>query len=109
MVAPGLARRFADVGKTALSCYMLQNVLALVIFSEWGLRLGPLGSLGTIVAWAGISAVLMLAAFLWLRRFRQGPFELVWRAAVDAPFRHVDRAREHRRREKDDATPVSTS
>ncbi|WP_265582658.1 DUF418 domain-containing protein [Streptomyces ferrugineus] len=60
-----------------------------------------MNSVGTIVAWAGISALLMLAAYLWLRRFRQGPFELVWRAAVDAPFRHVDRARERRRREKE--------
>ncbi|QOV41250.1 DUF418 domain-containing protein [Streptomyces ferrugineus] len=75
--------------------------MALHRYGEWALRLGPLNSVGTIVAWAGISALLMLAAYLWLRRFRQGPFELVWRAAVDAPFRHVDRARERRRREKE--------
>ncbi|MDX3386080.1 DUF418 domain-containing protein [Streptomyces niveiscabiei] len=82
-----LARRVAGVGRTALSCCMLQNVLAMVAFSAWGLRFGPLGAVGTVVAWAVISGILMLAASLWLRRFSQGPFELVWKAAVDAPFR----------------------
>ncbi|QOV33134.1 DUF418 domain-containing protein [Streptomyces ferrugineus] len=100
-----LARRFADVGRTALSCYMLQNVIALVIFSQWG-HLGRLGSLGTFAAWAGISALLMLAAHLWLKRFRQGPFELVWKAAVDAPFRRADRTGERQRREKDTTASV---
>ncbi|MFM9615543.1 DUF418 domain-containing protein [Streptomyces niveiscabiei] len=66
---------------------MLQNVLAMVAFSAWGLGFGPLGAVGTVVAWAVISGILMLAASLWLRRFSQGPFELVWKAAVDAPFR----------------------
>ena len=82
-----LARQLAGVGRTALSCYMLQNVLATVAFSAWGLGLGPLGAVGTVIAWAVISGILMLAASLWLRRFPQGPFELVWRAAADAPFR----------------------
>jgi uncharacterized protein len=103
------ARRLADVGKTALSCYMLQNVVALILFSGWGLALGPLGSAGTIAAWAGISGLLMLAASLWLRRFRQGPFELVWRAAVDAPFRKADRARAHERREREKDASLSAS
>lgn len=88
-----LSRQLAAVGRTALSCYMLQNVLAMVAFNSWGLRLGPLDSVGTLLAWAVISGILMLAASLWLRRFRQGPFELVWRAAVEAPFRRGDRRR----------------
>ncbi|MGW4032820.1 DUF418 domain-containing protein [Streptomyces sp. NPDC004838] len=93
-----VARRFADVGKTALSCYMLQNVVALVIFSPWAFGLGALGAVGTLVAWAAISALLMAAASWWLRHHRQGPFELVWRAAGDAPFR--------RGRKRADDTPV---
>ncbi|MEW2396431.1 DUF418 domain-containing protein [Streptomyces sp. NPDC046862] len=88
-----LSRQLAAVGRTALSCYMLQNVIAMVAFNAWGLRLGPLDSVGTIVAWAVISGILMLAASVWLRRFPQGPFELVWKAAVEAPFRRRDRRR----------------
>lgn len=86
-----LSRQLAAVGRTALSCYMLQNVIAMVAFDAWGLRLGPLDGLGTILAWAVISGILMLASSLWLRRFQQGPFERVWRAAVEAPFRRSDR------------------
>ncbi|MDX2962912.1 DUF418 domain-containing protein [Streptomyces acidiscabies] len=48
-----LARQLAGVGRTALSCYMLQNVLAMVAFSAWGLGLGPLGAVGTVIAWTG--------------------------------------------------------
>ncbi|MFJ9590080.1 DUF418 domain-containing protein [Streptomyces acidicola] len=88
-----LTRQLGAVGRTALSCYMLQNIIAMVAFNAWGLRLGPLDSVGTILAWAVISGILMLAASLWLRRFTQGPFELVWRAAVQAPFRRRDRER----------------
>ncbi|MFJ9552070.1 DUF418 domain-containing protein [Streptomyces erythrochromogenes] len=88
-----LSRQLAAVGRTALSCYMLQNVLAMIAFNTWGLHLGPLDGVGTIIAWAVISAILMLAASLWLRRYRQGPFELAWKAAVDAPFRRRDRRR----------------
>jgi uncharacterized protein len=43
-----------------------------------------------------ISALLMLAASLWLRRFSQRPFERVRQAAVDAPFRRLDRKRGER-------------
>ncbi|MDX3069308.1 DUF418 domain-containing protein [Streptomyces sp. ND04-05B] len=94
-----LSRRLADVGRTALSCYMLQNVVAIVAFSQWGLDLGPFGPLGTVLSWAAISALLMLGAWWWLRHFRQGPFELVWRWAVDIPFRRADRRRQEKRDE----------
>jgi uncharacterized protein len=88
-----VSRRLAEVGRTALSCYILQNVIASVAFYSWGLELGPLGSVGTVLAWAVISAILMALAHLWLRRFRQGPFEASWRWLADAPFRRTDRAR----------------
>ncbi|MFD5228714.1 DUF418 domain-containing protein [Streptomyces qaidamensis] len=93
------SRRLADVGRTALSCYMLQNVIAIAAFAEWGFGLGPFGPLGTVLAWAVISALLMLFAWWWLRHFRHGPFERVWRWAVDAPFRRADQRRRERRNE----------
>ncbi|WP_143671724.1 DUF418 domain-containing protein [Streptomyces caniscabiei] len=96
-----LSRRLAEVGRTALSCYMLQNVIAIAVFAEWGFAVGPFGPLGTVLAWAVISALLMLFAWWWLRHFRRGPFEGVWRWAVDAPFRRVD---QRRREERDGDT-----
>jgi uncharacterized protein len=108
-----LSHRLADVGRTALSCYMLQNVVAIGVFSQWGLGLGPVGPLGTVLSWAAISALLMLGAWWWLRHFRQGPFELVWRWAVNAPFQRADRRRQEKRDEDEkrattDRTSVGT-
>jgi uncharacterized protein len=85
-----IGRRFGEVGRMALSCYMLQNIIASVAFYKWGLELGPYGSVGTILAWFVISGILIVAANLWLRRFPQGPFETVWRKLADLPF---DRAK----------------
>jgi uncharacterized protein len=86
-----LARRMAEIGRTALSCYLLQNVIASIAFYNWGLGLGPLGAAGSLVALAVISGLLGLLAHLWLRRFSSGPFEAVWRYLVDRPFH--DRAK----------------
>jgi uncharacterized protein len=88
-----VARRVAEIGRTALSCYMLQNVLASVAFYNWGLGLGPLGTAGSLLALVGISCLLSLLAHLWLRRYSSGPFEAVWRYSVDRPFRARDGAR----------------
>ena len=69
------------MGRTALSCYVLQNVLAGALCYGWGLGLAarfadarPWWVLGL---WAGVCAVLVVAASLWLRWFDRGPLELV--------------------------------
>lgn len=84
--------RLGEVGRTALSAYMLQNVLASVIFYGWGLGLANrFGEdhrvLLAAVGWTVISALVVAGAHLWLRRFRQGPVEAVLRAAYEAPLR----------------------
>ncbi len=90
---PWLQGRLEDIGKTALSCYMLQNVLGCALFYGWGLGLGrfEVGSLGTVAAWAAISAALALFAHLWLKHFPTGPFEMVWRrlSALAEPGRRT--------------------
>ena len=64
----------------ALSCYVLQIVLASVVFYGWGLGLtGRVGAVGTPTTWFAICAVLILFSHLWLGRFAPGPFEIVWR------------------------------
>jgi uncharacterized protein len=79
---PGPVRRgLTGVGRTALSCYVLQNVLASALCYGWGLglaeRFADAGPWWVVVLWAGISAVLLAAAPLWLRRFDRGPLELL--------------------------------
>ncbi len=81
----------AAVGRTALSCYLLQSVVATTLFYGYGF--GLYGKVGPAAAWwivIGIWAVLPPLAVAWLRRFRFGPAEWVWRALTyreRPPFR----------------------
>ncbi|MFI1015911.1 DUF418 domain-containing protein [Streptomyces sp. NPDC020965] len=68
------------VGRTALSGYVLQNVLC--VFVAYGFGLGLAHRLGdawrpwwVLALWAVVCAVLMVGSTLWLRRFRAGPLE----------------------------------
>lgn len=80
-----IGRRLTEVGRTALTCYLLQNLISGAVFYGWGLGLAA--ELGdhrvpfTIIAYAGISALVLGFAHLWLRRFRLGPVEWLWKTA----------------------------
>lgn len=88
--SPWLAARLAEIGRAALSCYVLQNVLAAIIFYGWGFGLtGRIGAPGTIAAAIAISSARALFAHLWLRRFSSGPLETIWRWLAGLPFRAI--------------------
>ncbi len=92
--APGLLRRgFTNVGRTALSCYVFQNLVAGALCYGWGLglatRLDGLRPWWVPVAWAGICLLFMALSSLWLRRFDRGPIELAWQWAYQAPWRRT--------------------
>ncbi|GGL32215.1 hypothetical protein GCM10014719_36900 [Planomonospora parontospora subsp. antibiotica] len=89
---PGLLRRgLTGVGRTALSCYVLQNLVAAALCYGWGLglaaRLADQRPWWPVAAWAGICTLFTVLAALWLRRFDRGPLELVWQWAYRAPQR----------------------
>ncbi len=87
-ILPWISDRLSEVGKMALSCYVLQNVLASVVFYGWGFGLtGKTGAPATLAVLFGICATLALFSHLWLRRFRSGPLEGVWRWLSLLPFR----------------------
>jgi uncharacterized protein len=80
--APGWARRgLAAVGRTALSCYVAQNVLGAFLCYGWGLglaaRFADAPPWWVVGLWATVCAVLMVGASLWLRRCDRGPLELL--------------------------------
>ncbi|GAA1653757.1 DUF418 domain-containing protein [Actinoplanes couchii] len=83
--------RLAAVGRTALSCYVLQNLLCAVLCYGWGLgladRFADLRPWWPPVAWALVSALLIVASGWWLRRFDRGPLELAWHWAWRLPQR----------------------
>lgn len=80
------ARRLTEVGRTALSCYLLQNLLASALFYGWGAGLAVAAAQYrvpvTVLGWLLVGAAVLLLAHLWLRRFPRGPLEeLTARAA----------------------------
>ncbi len=77
----GAPRRLAAVGRMALSAYLAQSVIALVVFAGFGLY-ETLGSAWALLVVVGIWALLLIACPLWLRRFRYGPVEWLWRTAT---------------------------
>jgi uncharacterized protein len=76
-----ITRPLARLGRVALSAYLLQSLLATAIFYSWGFglfgKLGPAGWLGVVAA---IWAIDLLFAQIWLRVFRLGPAEWLWRS-----------------------------
>lgn len=83
-----VGRRLSSVGRMALSCYVLQNLLArigqgLILNSSISTRVDPV--LGTVAVFAVIAVMLVVFAEVWLRVFRRGPLETVW----DVVFRTI--------------------
>ncbi|MEC1305258.1 DUF418 domain-containing protein [Lysinibacillus capsici] len=80
-----LWQRFAHVGKMSLSCYVLQNVLASIIFYGWGLGLGgQVNSFTVIGIWLSLSILQLVIAFAWLQKFQMGPMEWIRKKALQA-------------------------
>ncbi|MGW6458927.1 DUF418 domain-containing protein [Streptomyces sp. NPDC055078] len=86
--SPGpLLNSLSGVGRTALSCYVLQNVLCMLLSYGFGLglahRLGDAWQPWWVIGmWAAVCAVLMAGSALWLRRFRAGPLEALQKRAL---------------------------
>ncbi|RSS66671.1 DUF418 domain-containing protein [Streptomyces sp. WAC06614] len=76
----------ASVGRTALSCYVLQNLLCMLACYGIGLglteRLAGHGPWWVMALWAAVGVVLVAASRLWLRRFERGPLESVQQWAL---------------------------
>ncbi len=79
----GLRRRLAALGRIALTGYLLQSILAQVVFFGFGAygRTALLGEpiLGMLAFVVGVWIVLLVFAPWWTSRFRAGPFEWLWR------------------------------
>lgn len=76
-----LQERFAAIGRTALTNYLMQTILATLIFYGFGLGLfGSVPRWGQILIVFLIWAIQLLVAPIWVRNFHFGPFEWLWRS-----------------------------
>ncbi len=71
----------AAMGRTALSNYLLQSLIFTTIFLHYGLGLaGKIGPLAVAFLTLVIYSLQLLLSVWWLRRFRFGPAEWLWRS-----------------------------
>lgn len=87
----------AAVGRMALTCYILQNVLASIVFYDFGLgaaraTTGDWQFLWVTLIYLGLCAVMIAFSVIWLRFFPRGPVEIVMHWAYGAPGRAGRRA-----------------
>ncbi|MFW5963178.1 MAG: DUF418 domain-containing protein [Bacteroidota bacterium] len=77
---PRLRRIFNSVGKTALTNYIFQSVLGLLLFYSAGLGLGEY--FGSTLLTLAVFLIFLLQAILsniWLKTYKYGPLEWLWR------------------------------
>ncbi|WP_028920668.1 DUF418 domain-containing protein [Pseudoxanthomonas suwonensis] len=71
----------APAGRMALSNYLMQSVVCTLVFYGYGLGwFGQMPRAWQVVFALGLFALQMLLSRLWLRRFRFGPAEWLWRS-----------------------------
>jgi uncharacterized protein len=80
----GTPRRLTALGRVALSAYLLQSLLTLVVFAGFSVY-GRLGTASSLVVVVGTWTVLLLVAPVWVSRVGQGPVERLWRRLTYGP------------------------
>jgi uncharacterized protein len=84
----------APVGRMALTNYLLQTVIAVLLFYGYGFgwygRVGPISA--TLIALA-VFALQIVLSTVWLRHFQYGPMEWIWRQLTYKQFLGLRRLR----------------
>jgi uncharacterized protein len=71
----------AAVGRMALSNYLLQSILGSLLFYSFGFALfGTTGPLANLLLTLPVFALQIVLSNAWLRKFRFGPAEWLWRS-----------------------------
>jgi uncharacterized protein len=71
--------RFAAIGRTALTNYLLQSLVGTLIFYGYGLGFFGVGPAALLPLTVLLFAAQMYLSPWWLRRYRFGPVEWLWR------------------------------
>jgi uncharacterized protein len=78
---PRLRARLAEVGRMALTNYLLQSVICTTLFYGYGLGLfghvDRFGQMGVVIL---VWVLLIAFSAFWMRRYRFGPAEWLWRS-----------------------------
>ncbi|MDD1368082.1 DUF418 domain-containing protein, partial [Bacillus sp. MHSD17] len=78
--ATRLLTYMANMGKMSVSNYLAQSIIATTIFYAYGFGLfGKIGYFFGILLTIVIYTIQLFASTYWLRKYRMGPIEYVWR------------------------------
>jgi uncharacterized protein len=76
-----LMKAFEAVGRMAFTNYLCQSVICSIIFYSYGLGLFGKFSRFELLFWmVGIWVFQMISSYLWLKHYRMGPVEWLWRS-----------------------------
>ncbi len=79
--APWLLRPLRAVGQMAFTNYLMHTLICITIFYGPGLGLfGSVSRVGQLLTVLGVWAAQLIYSPIWLRHFRFGPFEWLWRS-----------------------------
>ena len=69
-----------QIGRCTLTCYISQSIIMTFLLSGYGLNLRPqLSITGVMLIALALYTVQVIACTLWLKKFRFGPLEGLWR------------------------------
>jgi len=80
-VGKKILKYLLPMGRMALSNYLLQTILMIAVFYNFGFNLfGRIGLIQTACIAILILLLQIIFSTLWLKKFRFGPFEWLWRS-----------------------------
>jgi uncharacterized protein len=92
---PWLTSRLAAVGRLALTNYLLQSLFCTTLFYGWGFGFfGHLNRAGLVGVVAAVWLLQLVLSPLWLRSFRFGPMEWLWRSLTYGQLQPMRRVAE---------------
>lgn len=76
----GVLMIFTKVGRMSLTCYLLHSIIGTILLLGYGFGLADqIQSAGTFMIGLAVYVVLIIFSTLWLKRFKYGPMEWIWR------------------------------
>jgi uncharacterized protein len=86
----------APMGRMALTNYLMQTILAIVIY--YGVGFGFGGNIGPVIFFPialGIYSLQVIYSNWWFRYFNYGPFEWIWRMLTYGKYLRIIKTKSH--------------
>ncbi|ALM28016.1 DUF418 domain-containing protein [Bacillus altitudinis] len=83
---------FTKVGRMSLTCYLLHSIIGTLLFLKYGAGLvDHLQPAGTFFMAIGVYVFLVLFSTFWLKRFKYGPMEYIWRQLTYGKVKQISK------------------